>query len=148
MLQACLSGCCICFQTYDASVLSECCVCLQWFQVFLQVFQTHVSNVLFVFRRMLQLLHLHVSKTRSSVTSPSSSFFCCIASVAGVGRQRQPPLARVPPTCLWTGAEGKTWVDKRGTWDMGQRRLASGHPDASHADLYTYMCFSWSMSQY
>ena len=45
------------------------------FQVFLQVFQTHVS---FVFRRILQLLHLNVSKLdrvlylspRISVVSP------------------------------------------------------------------------------
>jgi hypothetical protein len=32
------------------------------FHVFLQVFQTHVSNVSFVFRRILQLLHLDVLK--------------------------------------------------------------------------------------
>ena len=32
------------------------------FQVFLQVFQTYVSNVLFVFKRMLQLLYLDILK--------------------------------------------------------------------------------------
>jgi hypothetical protein len=42
-----LSGCFICFHTYDTSVLSEGCVCLQWFQMFFQVF-------LQVFRCMFQ----------------------------------------------------------------------------------------------
>jgi hypothetical protein len=32
------------------------------FQVFLQMFEMQVSNVSFVFRRMLQVLHLDVSK--------------------------------------------------------------------------------------
>jgi hypothetical protein len=32
------------------------------FQVFLQIFQTHVLNVSFVFRRMLQVLYLDVLK--------------------------------------------------------------------------------------
>ena len=50
MLQVRLSGCFICFYIYDVSD----------FQVFLQVFHTHVSNILFVFSRMLQLLHLNV----------------------------------------------------------------------------------------
>ena len=49
ILQVCLSGCCICFHIYVASVLSECCVCFAMvssvFQVFLQVFQMHISNV-------------------------------------------------------------------------------------------------------
>jgi hypothetical protein len=39
---------------------------LQWFQVFfqvfLQVFQMHVSSVSSIFRHMLQMLHLDVSK--------------------------------------------------------------------------------------
>jgi hypothetical protein len=40
----CLSGCCIHFHIYVASVLSRYCVCLQWFSsvfhIFLQVFQS------------------------------------------------------------------------------------------------------------
>jgi hypothetical protein len=32
---------------------------LQWFQVFLQVFQMHVSSTL---KRILQMLHLNISK--------------------------------------------------------------------------------------
>jgi hypothetical protein len=53
------------FSTYVASVLSWCCVCLQWFLSFfmsLQAFQTHVSNVSTVFRRILRVLHLNFSK--------------------------------------------------------------------------------------
>jgi hypothetical protein len=51
-----------------ASVSSGCCICLQWFsnvlffQMFLQVFQTHVSCVSSVLFCMLQLLHMDVSK--------------------------------------------------------------------------------------
>jgi len=73
--------CCKCFiwmlhmlqwlYTYVASFCSQCFICffrrmlrmfLQWFQVFLQVFQMHVSNFSSIFRRILQVLHLHVSK--------------------------------------------------------------------------------------
>jgi hypothetical protein len=61
-----------------SSVLSGCCVCLQWFQVFFECFRRMFSNVWFIFRRMLQLLHLNVSKLgrmlhlppRLSVISP------------------------------------------------------------------------------
>jgi len=34
----------------------------EFFQVFLQVFQMHVSSVSSVFRRMLQMFHLNISK--------------------------------------------------------------------------------------
>jgi hypothetical protein len=60
MLQMCLSGCCVCFHTYDMIqvffiwMLRMFTMVLSVLQVFLQVFQTHVSNILFVFRRMLQ----------------------------------------------------------------------------------------------
>jgi hypothetical protein len=54
------------FHQYVASVLSECCVCLHWFstvfQVFLQVFQKHVSSVPSAFKGMLQVLYLDVLK--------------------------------------------------------------------------------------
>jgi hypothetical protein len=71
ILQVCLFGCCICFHTYDASVLSGCCVCLQWFQVLFQVF-LQVG-----FRRMFQMfvfspmLHLDVSKLDRTLHLPS-----------------------------------------------------------------------------
>ena len=54
------------FHTYVASILSECYVCLQYFSsvfsCFFQVFQKHVSSVSSVFRSMLQVLHLDISK--------------------------------------------------------------------------------------
>ena len=66
VLQVCLFGCCICVYTYVTSILSGCCVCFtmvfKCFHVFLQVFQRHVSSVSSAFRRMLQVLHLDVSK--------------------------------------------------------------------------------------
>jgi len=52
------------FHTYVVSVLSGRCICfLMAFQVFLQVFQTHVSSVSSVFTCMLQIFHLDVIKT-------------------------------------------------------------------------------------
>ena len=81
--------CCKCVYLDVAYVSHTCCKCFIWmcvcvamvssvFRVFLRVFRTHVSNVSFVFRRMLQLLHLDVSKLqrvlhlppRFSVASP------------------------------------------------------------------------------
>jgi hypothetical protein len=54
------------FYTYVAHILSGCCVCFTWFssgfQMFLQVFQMHVSSVSSTFRSMLQVLHLDISK--------------------------------------------------------------------------------------
>jgi hypothetical protein len=73
--------CCKCVYSDVAYVSHICCKCsiwmlqmfyldvayvLQWlfkcFQVLLQVFQIHVSSVSYVFRRMLQMFHLDVSK--------------------------------------------------------------------------------------
>jgi hypothetical protein len=52
------------FQTYVANIISRYCICFamafQVFQVFLQVFQMHISSVSFVFRCMLQMLYLDV----------------------------------------------------------------------------------------
>jgi hypothetical protein len=45
--------------------LDVACVCngfQVFFSFFLQVFQTHVSNVSYAFRRILQVLHIDVSK--------------------------------------------------------------------------------------
>jgi hypothetical protein len=55
------------FHTYISSVLSGCCVYFTivssvFFKVFLQVFLMYVSSVSSVFRRILQVLHLDVSK--------------------------------------------------------------------------------------
>jgi hypothetical protein len=55
-----------CFICSFASVSWGCCICLQLFsnvfQTFIHVFQTLLSSISFVFFRMLQLLHLDVSK--------------------------------------------------------------------------------------
>jgi hypothetical protein len=54
------------FHAYVANILSGCCVrvaeVFKCFMCFSQVFQTHVLNVSFVFRRMLQMFHLNVAK--------------------------------------------------------------------------------------
>jgi hypothetical protein len=47
------------------------------FQVFLQVFHMHVSNISFVFSCMLQLLHLDVSKL-DQVLHPSPCLFAVL----------------------------------------------------------------------
>ena len=70
------------FDTYVASVLSGCCLCFTWFSsvfhVFLQVFHMHVlsvssvSSVSSVFRRILQMLHLDVSKVDRVFVTPSN----------------------------------------------------------------------------
>jgi hypothetical protein len=54
------------FHAYVANILSGCCVrvaeVFKCFMCFSQVFQTHVSNVSCVFRRMLQMFHLNIAK--------------------------------------------------------------------------------------
>jgi hypothetical protein len=104
MLQVCLSGCCICFHTYIASVLSECCVCLQWFKCFSGVFAS-ISDACFkcfmVFRRMLQLLHLNVSKLDQMLhLSPRLLLPRLGARHGSKRKRRRSPLARVVPTCM------------------------------------------------
>jgi hypothetical protein len=65
--------CCKCVYLDVVCISHRCCKCFIWmlrmftmvssvFQVFFQVFQTHVSSVSSVFRRMLQVLRLDVSK--------------------------------------------------------------------------------------
>jgi hypothetical protein len=121
MLQVCLSECCICFHTYIANVLSECCICFaivsSVFQVFLQVFQTHVLNV----SLSSDLCYNFASrcfKTRSGMASLSSpSTILPLASVSGAGsdgRRRWSPLALVVPTCRRERAQqqqvGSKWA--------------------------------------
>jgi hypothetical protein len=66
MLQVFLSGYYICFtHTLHVFYLNVACGCHGFqvcFKSFFQVFQKHVSSVLTIFRRMLQLLYLDVSK--------------------------------------------------------------------------------------
>ena len=97
----------------------------------LQVFQKHVSNVSFVFRRTLQLLHLDVSKLDRVL-------------------YLSPRFSAVSPWCQTReGGGGPHWLEgRRSTRDVGgqaqdARRgkwrgrpdsgLASRHPGASHA---------------
>jgi hypothetical protein len=73
-------------------------------------------------------------KTRPSVASPSSPF-CCLASVSGVERLRQSPLAWVAPrACRWAqqarrGQAGAGYGMRGTTAQASGRRLASKHPD-------------------
>jgi hypothetical protein len=66
-------------------------VFLQVFRVFLQVFHIHVLNVSFVFRRILYLLHLDVSKLDRALLLP-------------------PRLSDVSPRCqVWEGGGSPHW---------------------------------------
>jgi hypothetical protein len=52
----------ICLEVFYLDVVYVFAMFLSVFQVFLQVFQMHVSSVSSTFRRMLKVLHLNVSK--------------------------------------------------------------------------------------
>jgi hypothetical protein len=120
MLQVCLSGSCICFTHMLQMFLFGCCICVakffKCFHVFLQVFQTHVSNISFVFRRTLHLLHLDVSKLDRVLHLPPR--LCVVSPRWSAGRGRQSPLAWGGPYGL-AGAADEMWVGRRGTWDGG-----------------------------
>jgi hypothetical protein len=72
---------------------------LQWIQVFFWFFSSVLDacfKCFIIFRRMLHLLHLDISK----LDRISPLVFYCLVSVSGVGsegRQRRSPLARVVP---------------------------------------------------
>jgi hypothetical protein len=106
---------------------------------FLQVFQTHISNVFICFQSYVAIVVSGCFKTRSSVVSPSSPF-CYLASVSGAERRRRSPLVWAGPTCSWVGAVDETLAGRHGTrdgaaaWASG-RGLTSGHPNASYAHL-------------
>jgi hypothetical protein len=99
---------CICFHTYDTSVLSGCCVCLQWFQVF----QIHVS---FVFSRMLQLLHLDVSK----LDRMCISLLVFHQSHLGVRRGKAEAIPTGAGEAHVLVGGRNTWAGKHGTRDGG-----------------------------
>ena len=124
------------FHTYVASVFIWMLLMFyNSFQVFLQVFQMHVSSVSSVFRRMLQVLCLNVSKVDGCCISLLA--FCCLASVS-------PPLSVV-----WASATPSPLLDAGGVRDgaalhrhakQGGKQTAGvsvrkpcscGHPDAS-----------------
>jgi hypothetical protein len=92
-LQVCLFGCCICF-TYMLQVFYlDVAYILQWFSSVL-VFQMHVLSVSSAFRRMLQVLHLNVSKVDWVLHLPPGFFVasprCLLLLPALVGHP--PPL--------------------------------------------------------
>jgi hypothetical protein len=105
----------------------------KFFQVFFQVFQKHVSSVLFAFRRILQVLHLDVLKIDRVLhlsSSPSAaSPRCLLLLLAPV---RHPPPS---PPLLDAGdvrdSAGPAWVHKTAReMDCGARAFGRPvHPD-------------------
>jgi hypothetical protein len=107
--------CCKCFYldvTYVSHIclqvfLSGCCTCFAMaFQVFSQVFQTHVSCVSSFFRCMLQKFYLDVSTVHRVLSmlqcdSPTTTICCCCWGVVhACGKQRGGALRgceRSPP---------------------------------------------------
>jgi hypothetical protein len=115
------------FHTYIACILSGYCVCLQWFssvfQIFLRVFQKHVSNISSNFFCMLQVLHLNVLKVDR--TSPTDLYLSSVDHISGnvshlhggmaAGKSRPATvvsggLRQLSDGCLW--AAGLTWMRK------------------------------------
>ena len=136
------------FQTYVASVFIwmlqmfylDACVhvamVFKYFMCFLQVFQMHVSNVLFVFGRMLQLLHLNVLKLvrvlhlppRLSIISP----WCQVREGrGGLHWRRAGPRACGRRSRQDVGGQAQDVRRGAAARALG-RGLASGHSGASH----------------
>ena len=129
------------FHTYVASALSDYCVCFaivsSVFQVFLLVFQIHVSSVSSAFGCMLQVLHLNVSKVDRMLHLPPrillphldvSSFFCCLASSSQttkggrpgpVGGERRGMVARTRAHALPFYYAGKNRLPLDSSWWAG-----------------------------
>jgi hypothetical protein len=79
-------------------------------------FQTHFKFS-FVFRRMLQLMHLDVSKLDQVLHLPT-----CLSVVSPWCQAREDidgPHWRGRPHMLAGGAAGETWAGRRGTRDGG-----------------------------
>ena len=95
MLQACLSGCCICFthmlQVFYLDVVYVC----NYFQLFLQVFQMHVSNVSSVF--------FYVTSVASGCFKSRSGVAHWIRVGSRRGRERSPRERR-------SGDTGPAWA--------------------------------------
>jgi hypothetical protein len=105
----CLSGCCIRFHIYVASVLSRYCVCLQWFSsvfhIFLQVFQS-----------MFQVFQL-------SSTYVASIMSGCLKSRSGVAHLVMRVRSGGDTSCSRTRSGGLdgVWAVRAhvGTWNPG-----------------------------
>jgi len=91
----------------------------KYFQVFLQVSQMHVSNVSFVFKSMLHLLHLDVSKLDRCI-----SLLVFLISRLDVrrGKTKPVPTSVGGPQCLRADVADEMRVGRRRTRDGGQRR--------------------------
>ena len=91
------------FHTYVTSILSRCCVCFRnsfkCFQVFLQVFQMHVSSFSSALRRMLQVLHLNVSKVDRVLHLLAFSRLASVSPPPPAPARHPPP----PPSLLDVG---------------------------------------------
>jgi len=106
-LEVCLSGHCICFRTYDVSVLSGCCLAYHGFQVFLGVFAS-VSNA--CFQTYVAIVTSGCFKTRSSVA--------------------------ISPRCqAWEGGGGPHWHGAGSTClpEDGQQTRGAGRPGGAAA---------------
>jgi hypothetical protein len=106
------------FHTYIASVLSRCCVYFTMvLRCFCKCFQIHVSSVSSVFRRMLQVLHLDVSKIdRVLHLAPSSSSAAsprCLYLLLALAGHPNLRYKRAPPPPLLLNAGGAAGTDRR-----------------------------------
>jgi hypothetical protein len=99
------------FRTHVASVFSGWMVFKCFSGVFLQVFQTYISSVSSIFRRMLQVLHLDISKVDRGVGHEM-----CLGSVRGRERSLHEHVVQVigPMWARETLARvGACWHERR-----------------------------------
>ena len=134
MLQVCLFECCICFTHMLQVFIWMLCMfymVFKCFQMFLHVFQIHVSNVSSAFRCMQQVLHLDVLKVdrvlHLACSSPLSGSPWCLqllSAPAGHPNQRRmwtppPPLLDAsgmvgPPRVASVGTPSVSWFHYAG----------------------------------
>ena len=83
------------------------------FEVFLQGFQMHVSSISSVLRRMLQVLHLDVSKVNwvlhLTPSSPSAASPRCLHLLSAPARHPNQRRRRAPPPPLLLDAGSALW---------------------------------------
>ena len=113
------------FHTYVVSVfilmLRKFAMVFKCSQMFLQVFQTHVSSVSSIFRRILQVLHLDVLKVGRVLHLPPRFLLSRLdvsSSVVGLGIRCPPPLLDAGNV---RGGTGPAW-----TRENGRHARASG----------------------
>ena len=107
------------------------------FEVFLQVFQMHVSSVLSMFRCMLQVLHLdifkvdrllHLAPSSSSAVSPQCLHL--LSALAGYPNQRR---RRAPPPSVLLDAGGASW----------DGNMAGDRSPRVHAGTRSFYSITW-----